>query len=63
MCSTKPWIERQTRDLGLEHAAGGLADAVYLERLHELRNTREDLERTRTDGISAERAVAWLRAL
>jgi hypothetical protein len=56
-------IERQMRELALEHAAGRLEDAVYLERLHELRDTRESLERTSADGITAERAVAWLRAL
>jgi hypothetical protein len=56
-------IERQIRDLALEHAAGRLEDAVYLERLHDLRDAKENLERTSADGISAERAVAWLREL
>ena len=56
-------IERQIRELALEHAAGRLEDAVYLRRLHELRDAKENLERTSADGISPERAVAWLRAL
>jgi hypothetical protein len=56
-------IDRQIRELALEHAAGCLEDAVYLERLHELRNAKENLERTSADGITAERAVAWLRVL
>jgi hypothetical protein len=34
-----------------------------LERLHGLRDAKENLERTSTDGISPERAVAWLEAL
>jgi hypothetical protein len=38
-------IERQIRDLALEHAGGRLVDAVYLERLHGLRDARENLER------------------
>jgi hypothetical protein len=59
----KARIERQIRELALEHAAGRLEDAVYLERLHELRDAKENVERTSADGISPERAVAWLRAL
>jgi hypothetical protein len=47
----------------LEHAAGGPEDAAYLERLHQLREAKENLERTSTDGISPERAIEWLRAL
>ena len=56
-------IDRQIRDLALEHAAGRLEDAVYLERSHELRDAKENLERTSTDGSSSERAVAWIREL
>ena len=56
-------IDRQIRELALEHAAGRLEDAVYLERLHELRDAKESLERTSADGIAPERAVAWLREL
>ena len=56
-------IDRQIRELALEHAAGRLEDAVYLERLHELRDAKENLERTSADGIAPERAVEWLREL
>jgi hypothetical protein len=56
-------IDRQIRELALEHAAGRLEDAVYLERLHGLRTAKENLERTNADGIAPERAVTWLRAL
>lgn len=49
-------IDRQIRELALEHAAGRLEDAVYLERMHELRTTEENLERTNGDGIAPERA-------
>ena len=56
-------IERQIRDLALDHAAGRLEDEVYLERLRSLREAKEGLERSTTEGISAERAFAWLQAL
>jgi DNA invertase Pin-like site-specific DNA recombinase len=56
-------IDRQIRELALEHAAGGLDDAVYLERLRELREAREDAERSTGEQVAAERAVEWLRAL
>ena len=56
-------IDRQIRELALDHAAGRLEDAAYLERLHELRGAKENLEHRSTDGISPERAVAWLQAL
>ena len=59
----KARIDRQIRDLALEHAAGRLEDEVYLERLREFRDAKDNLERTSADGITAERAVAWLRAL
>ena len=57
----KARTERQIRDLALEHTAGRLEDAADLERLHELRDAKDNLERTSADGISPERAVAWLR--
>ena len=44
-------------------AAGRIEDSVYLGRLRELRETKDNLERTSADGISPERAVAWLRAI
>jgi hypothetical protein len=56
-------IERQIRDLALDHAAGRLENDVYLERLRSLREAKEGLERTTAEGISADRAVAWLQTL
>ncbi len=56
-------VERQIRDLALEHAAGRIEDAVYLGRLHELRDARESVERASADRVSPERAVEWLKAL
>jgi len=56
-------IERQMRDLALDHAAGRLEDDVYLERLRGLREAKESLERTPPEGICAERAFAWLQTL
>ena len=38
-------------------------DGVYLERLHELRDANENVERKNADGITPERAIAWLRAV
>jgi hypothetical protein len=56
-------IDRQIRELALEHAGGRLEDAAYLERLHELRDAKDNLERKSADGISPERAVEWLEAM
>ena len=56
-------IERQIREFALDHAAGRLEDAVYLGRLRGLREAKESLERTTSEGISAERAIAWLETL
>lgn len=46
----KARIDRQIRDLALEHAAGRLEDDVYLERLHEFRDAKDNIERTRPPG-------------
>ena len=56
-------IDRQIRELALEHAAGHLEDEVYLERLRELREAKDDVERTRGERVAAERAIEWLSAL
>ena len=56
-------IERQMRDLALEHVGGGIGDETYLGRLKELRSTLAATEDTAQDAVPAERAVAWLRAL
>jgi hypothetical protein len=59
----KARIERQIRELALEHAAGGLADEVYLEHLRALRKAKDDVERATSEQMAGERAIAWLRAL
>ena len=56
-------IERQMRDLALEHAAGGVADGTYLVRMGELRSQLASVDEGSNTSVSAERAVAWLRAL
>jgi DNA invertase Pin-like site-specific DNA recombinase len=56
-------FERQMRDLALEHAAGGVADATYLARMGELRRQLSAVDEGSNLGVPADRAVAWLRAL
>ena len=55
-------LRRQMRELALDHAAGGITDQSYLERLKGLRASLADLDETAA-GVPAERAVEWLRAL
>ena len=50
-------------DLVAAHAAGKLDDAVYLERLRELREAKDTAERVTSQRVSAQRAIEWLRAL
>jgi hypothetical protein len=40
-----------------------IEDDVYLERPRGLREAKESLERTTTEGISVDRAVAWLQTV
>ena len=56
-------IERQMRTLALDHAAGRLEDATYLEQVQALREAKAGLERATSEGVPAERAIAWLRSL
>ena len=56
-------IERQMRELALEHVAGGMSDQSYLERLRHLRASLAEVEQTSQVGVPADRAVEWLRAL
>jgi hypothetical protein len=55
--------DRQIRELALEHTAGRLEGAVYLERLRELREAKDSVEGTSGERVAAERALEWLRAL
>lgn len=56
-------LERQKRELALDHAAETISDDIYLERLARIRNDITSLENASRPGVSAERAVEWLRAL
>jgi len=56
-------LERQKRELALEHVAGGMTDEAYLARLGELRTQLAAVDEGSNAGVPAELAVAWLRAL
>ena len=56
-------IERQMRELALEHVAGAISDETYLERMKQLRASLAAVEETAQEGIPAERAVDWPRTL
>ncbi len=56
-------IERQMRDLALDHAAGRIADADYLARHDALREELSAVQEEPRPGTSAERALQWLEAL
>jgi hypothetical protein len=47
-------IERQMRELALEHAGGALGDETYLERMKHLRATLAEIEKTRQVGVQAD---------
>ncbi len=56
-------IERQLRDLALDHAAGKLSDAEYLARQAQLRSELTSLHEEPRVGMTAERALEWLATL
>jgi truncated hemoglobin YjbI len=56
-------IERQMRELAMDHVGGGISDETYLARLKHLRESLAEIEETAQVGVSADRAVEWLRAL
>jgi DNA invertase Pin-like site-specific DNA recombinase len=56
-------IERQMRELALEHVGGGISDETYLERMKRLRASLAEVEETAQVGVPADRAVQWLRVL
>jgi hypothetical protein len=56
-------IDRQIRELALEHAAGGLGDDTYLTRLKALREQRDAIVERSAPGLPGMRAVEWLRAI
>jgi hypothetical protein len=56
-------IDRQIRELALEHAGGLLGDDAYLTRLKALREQRDAITERTATGLPGQRAVEWLRAL
>jgi hypothetical protein len=56
-------IDRQIRELALEHAGGLLGDDTYLMRLKALRDQRDAIVERTAPGLPGHRAVEWLRAL
>ena len=56
-------LERQMRELALDHAAGRIADAAYLARSGALREELSTIADQAAGRVGAERAVEWLRAL
>ena len=56
-------LDRQIRDLALEHAGGGLGDDTYLARLKALREQRDAIVKRTAAGLPGHRAVEWRRAL
>ena len=63
MAMDRSRIERQMRELALDHVGGGMSDESYLERLNHLRASLAEVEETAQVGVPADRAVEWLRAL
>ncbi len=56
-------IERQMRDLALDHVAERIDDSAYLERLGQLRVDLATVDTTPRGDLPAKRAVHWLRVL
>ncbi|MGH2513180.1 MAG: hypothetical protein ACRDGQ_10875 [Candidatus Limnocylindrales bacterium] len=56
-------LERQKRELALDHAAERLSDAAYLERLAHVRVEITALDAETRTTIASERIVDWLRTL
>ena len=56
-------IERQMRELALDHVRGAMDDAAYLDRLGHLRASLAAVDSAPSQGIGAGRAVEWLRAV
>jgi DNA invertase Pin-like site-specific DNA recombinase len=55
-------VERQIRELAMEHAAERIDDEAYMARLSQLRAQRTAIDEGQQVRVTAERAVAWLRS-
>ena len=56
-------LEKQMRELAIDHVEGKVGDDVYLERLDDLREKRAAFDEPSAGHVPAKRAVEWLRAL
>jgi hypothetical protein len=56
-------VERQMRDLALDHVAERIDYAAHLDRLGQLRADLAAMDTTPRDGVSVKRAAEWLRVL
>jgi hypothetical protein len=56
-------IDRQIRELALEHAGGMLVDDTCLARLKVLREQRDAIVERTAPGLAGHRTVEWLRGL
>ena len=56
-------LERQMRDLALEHVAERIGDEGYLARLGQMRAALAELDAVPHRDVPAERVVEWVRAL
>jgi hypothetical protein len=59
----KARVDRQIRELALEHAAESMGDDAYLARLKVGRGQRDAIAERTAAGLPGQRAVEWLRAL
>ena len=58
----RDWPAGKMREIALLHVAERISDSAYLARLTQLRTEIASLDGP-AHGVSAERAVEWLRAL
>ena len=56
-------LERQMRELALEHAAARIDDAAYLDRMARLRDQQDTIGTQQAHDLPGQRALEWLDAL
>lgn len=56
-------LERQMRELALEHAAARIDDAAYLDRMARLRDQLDTIGTQQAHDLPGQRALEWLDAL
>ena len=55
-------VERQLRDLALDHAEGRIGDDAFMARVKELRACRATFDEPQAGHVPARRAAMWLKA-